>query len=187
MQELVLIQPGGTADALRRTGQRPLYGRAGRRRTSWRARQPRLTRGVSSRSGLPSAARSRIASPAAYCGTRRRRGCGPGSFATRLSPVDRLRDRNRFRPGWFESRFGWRLTVCVRETPRTARHALVAAGAPAASSDGRGHCGFERISSPSRKCPCRIPEKLRLVLLLAAMEGHTIEEIAALVGIPVGP
>jgi DNA-directed RNA polymerase specialized sigma24 family protein len=27
---------------------------------------------------------------------------------------------------------------------------------------------------------------LRLVLLLAAMEDHTIEEIAALVGIPVG-
>ena len=31
-----------------------------------------------------------------------------------------------------------------------------------------------------------LPEKLRLVLLLSAMEGHTIEEIAAMVGVPVG-
>jgi RNA polymerase sigma-70 factor (ECF subfamily) len=31
-----------------------------------------------------------------------------------------------------------------------------------------------------------LPEKLRLVLLLAALEGHTIDEIASLLGIPVG-
>jgi RNA polymerase sigma-70 factor, ECF subfamily len=31
-----------------------------------------------------------------------------------------------------------------------------------------------------------LPEKLRLVLLLAAMEGHTLQEIAAIVGVPVG-
>ena len=31
-----------------------------------------------------------------------------------------------------------------------------------------------------------LPEKLRLVLLLAAMEGHTIDEIAALLGISTG-
>jgi RNA polymerase sigma-70 factor (ECF subfamily) len=31
-----------------------------------------------------------------------------------------------------------------------------------------------------------LPEKLRLALLLAAMEGHTIDEIASLLGIPVG-
>ena len=31
-----------------------------------------------------------------------------------------------------------------------------------------------------------LPEKLRLALVLSAVEGHTIEEIASLVGIPVG-
>jgi len=31
-----------------------------------------------------------------------------------------------------------------------------------------------------------LPEKLRLVLLLAAMEGHTIEEIASMLGISIG-
>jgi DNA-directed RNA polymerase specialized sigma24 family protein len=31
-----------------------------------------------------------------------------------------------------------------------------------------------------------LPEKLRLVLLLATMEGHTIDEIAAMLGISTG-
>ena len=31
-----------------------------------------------------------------------------------------------------------------------------------------------------------LPEKLRLVLLLAAMEGHTLEEVAAMLRLPVG-
>jgi len=31
-----------------------------------------------------------------------------------------------------------------------------------------------------------LPEKLRLVLLLSAMEGHTIDEIASMVGVPLG-
>jgi RNA polymerase sigma-70 factor (ECF subfamily) len=47
----------------------------------------------------------------------------------------------------------------------------------AASNEFQGHL---------ENALAELPEKLRLVLLLAAMEGHTIEEIAALVGIPVG-
>src|SRR6266850_1928914 len=31
-----------------------------------------------------------------------------------------------------------------------------------------------------------LPEKLRLVLLLAAMEGHTLEEVATMLGLPIG-
>src|SRR5713101_6929802 len=31
-----------------------------------------------------------------------------------------------------------------------------------------------------------LPEKLRLVLLLAAMEGHTLEQVAAMLGLPTG-
>jgi RNA polymerase sigma-70 factor, ECF subfamily len=31
-----------------------------------------------------------------------------------------------------------------------------------------------------------LPDKLRLVLLLAAMEGHTLEEVATMLGLPVG-
>jgi RNA polymerase sigma-70 factor (ECF subfamily) len=47
----------------------------------------------------------------------------------------------------------------------------------AASNQFQGH--LERALA-------ELPEKLRLVLLLSAMEGHTIEEIAAMVGVPVG-
>ena len=31
-----------------------------------------------------------------------------------------------------------------------------------------------------------LPEKLRLVLLLSAMQGHTLEEVAVMLGVPVG-
>jgi RNA polymerase sigma-70 factor (ECF subfamily) len=31
-----------------------------------------------------------------------------------------------------------------------------------------------------------LPEKLRLVLLLAAMEGHSLDEVAAMLNLPVG-
>jgi RNA polymerase sigma-70 factor (ECF subfamily) len=31
-----------------------------------------------------------------------------------------------------------------------------------------------------------LPEKLRLALLLSAMEGHSVEEVAAILGVPVG-
>ena len=31
-----------------------------------------------------------------------------------------------------------------------------------------------------------LPEKQRLVLLLAAMEGHTLEEVSVLLGVPLG-
>jgi len=31
-----------------------------------------------------------------------------------------------------------------------------------------------------------LPEKLRLVLLLSAMDGHSLEEVAMLLAIPVG-
>jgi RNA polymerase sigma-70 factor (ECF subfamily) len=31
-----------------------------------------------------------------------------------------------------------------------------------------------------------LPEKFRLVLLLAGMEGHTLEEVAAMLGLPIG-
>jgi RNA polymerase sigma-70 factor, ECF subfamily len=47
----------------------------------------------------------------------------------------------------------------------------------AASNEFQGHL---------EKALAELPKKLRLVLLLAAMEGHTIDEVAALVGIPVG-
>src|SRR5467141_2549308 len=47
----------------------------------------------------------------------------------------------------------------------------------AASSEFQAH--FDRALDA-------LPEKLRLVLLLSAMDGYTVEEVAAMLGLPVG-
>ena len=100
---------------------------------------------------------------------------------------DRLRERQRFR-GWLV-RIVFRLALDrarsakrreVRETewarpvrcpaPRTAEEL-------AASSEFQAH--FDHALDA-------LPEKLRLVLLLAAMEGHTLEEVSLLLAVPIG-
>ena len=100
---------------------------------------------------------------------------------------DRLRDRNRFR-GWLV-RIAFRLALDrlrsrkrseVRDTLWSQpEHRPPAATAEdlAASNEFQTH--LDRALE-------ELPEKLRLVLLLAALEGHTIEEIAGMVGISTG-
>src|SRR3984893_2609789 len=100
---------------------------------------------------------------------------------------DRLRDAQRFR-GWLV-RIVFRLALDrarsakrreLRETEWAApsrRAAPPTAEDLAASSEFQAH--FDRAMDG-------LPEKLRLVLLLSAMEGHTLEEVAAMLGLPVG-
>jgi len=100
---------------------------------------------------------------------------------------DRLRNRNRFR-AWLV-RIAFRLALDrlrskkrseVRDTLWSQpEHRPPAATAEdlAASNEFQTH--LDRALE-------ELPEILRLVLLLAAMEGHTIEEIAGMVGIPTG-
>jgi RNA polymerase sigma-70 factor (ECF subfamily) len=100
---------------------------------------------------------------------------------------ERLRDRNRFR-AWLV-RIAFRLALDrlrsgkrreLRDTlwsqperqPRAAN-----AEDLAVSSEFQAHLD---------RALAQLPEKLRLVLLLAAMDGHTIDEIAAMLVIPVG-
>lgn len=100
---------------------------------------------------------------------------------------ERLRDRSRFR-GWLV-RISFRLALdrlrsAKRREQRDTLWAEPAHQPPAqtvedfaASNQFQGH--LERALE-------ELPEKLRLVLLLSALEGYTIEEIAAMVGVPVG-
>src|ERR1700674_4031960 len=100
---------------------------------------------------------------------------------------DRLRDRNRFR-AWLV-RISFRLALDrLRSAKRREQRDLLwsqpaqqpsAATAEdlAASSEFQAHLDHALAE---------LPKKLRLVLLLAAMEGHTSDEIANLLGIPVG-
>src|SRR2546422_9437554 len=100
---------------------------------------------------------------------------------------DRLRDRNRFR-GWLV-RIAFRLAIDrLRSAKRRElrdtlwsqpEHQPRAATAEdiAVSNEFQAH-----LDSALGE----LPEKLRLVLLLAAMEGHTIDEIASMLGLSTG-
>jgi RNA polymerase sigma-70 factor (ECF subfamily) len=100
---------------------------------------------------------------------------------------DRLRDRNRFR-AWLV-RIAFRLALDrlrsgkrreLRDTlwsqPEHQPRAATAEDL-AASNEFQAHL---------EDALAELPEKLRLVLLLAAMEGHTIDEIASMLGISTG-
>lgn len=100
---------------------------------------------------------------------------------------DRLRNRNRFR-GWLV-RISFRLALdrlrsAKRREQRDTLWAKPAYVPPpasvedvAASNQFQGH--LDRALE-------ELPEKLRLVLLLSAMDGYTIEEIASILGLPLG-
>ena len=100
---------------------------------------------------------------------------------------DRLRDRNRFR-AWLV-RIAFRIAIDrLRSGKRREQrdtlwsqpeHQPRAATAEdlAVSNEFQAHL---------ETALAELPEKLRLVLLLAAMEGHTIDEIASMIGVSAG-
>src|SRR5262249_8979466 len=97
---------------------------------------------------------------------------------------DRLRDRQRFR-GWLV-RISFRLALDrlrsgkrreQRETLWSQSEPRISTEDAAATSEFQFH--LERAIA-------ELSEKYRLVLLLNAIEGHTLEEVAALLGLPLG-
>ena len=93
----------------------------------------------------------------------------------------RLRERSRFR-SWLV-RISFRLALDrLRSTKRRQRRE-----AEWVLENARADCGagseFQRHLDVALE---ELPKKQRLVLLLAAMEGHTLEEVSALLGIPLG-
>jgi RNA polymerase sigma-70 factor, ECF subfamily len=100
---------------------------------------------------------------------------------------DRLRDRNRFRAWLVRIAFRLALDRLRSGKRRELRDTLWSQPerqAPAATAEDIA--ASSEFQAHLENALEELPEKLRLVLLLAAMEGRTIEEIAALVGIPVG-
>jgi RNA polymerase sigma factor (sigma-70 family) len=96
----------------------------------------------------------------------------------------RLRDRGRFR-GWLV-RIAFRLAIdrlrsakrrVVRETLWHREAQKSSTEDAAAQNEFQGH--LERAMN-------ELANKHRLVLLLAAMEGHTLEEVAAMLDVPLG-
>lgn len=90
-----------------------------------------------------------------------------------------LRDRERFR-AWLV-RMTWRLAIDRRrgETRRVTREQqVVPEMATRPADEARAAQLWEAIDA--------LPEKLRLVVVLAGIEGHDMREVGALLGIPAG-
>lgn len=170
MQELVLTQPGGTlrSEAAREAAQ------AGARR-EFEARLAecgplayRVARGV-----LRNTADAEDVAQEALLRAYRNFG--------------HLRDRNRFR-AWLV-RISFRLALDrLRSAKRREQRDVLWSqpGHQPPAPNAEDLAASNEFQAHLDNALEELPEKLRLVLLLAAMEGHTIEEIAAMLVIPVG-
>src|SRR5271155_4037488 len=96
----------------------------------------------------------------------------------------RLRDRERFR-GWI-ARTAWRLALDrIRAAGRRERRELSALeSAPEAGVESI--VASREFEQHVARAMDALPEKLRLVMLLAAIEGYNTREVAALLAIPEG-
>jgi len=98
---------------------------------------------------------------------------------------DRLRDRTRFR-SWLV-RIAYRLALDRLRTRKRIeqRDAAWLREAKSLASSRPSVVGSD-FSEQLERAVADLPEKLRIVLLLSAMEGHTMEEVAELLAIPIG-
>src|SRR5437879_3171312 len=100
---------------------------------------------------------------------------------------ERLRERSRFR-GWLV-RISFRLALDrLRSAKRREQRDTLWSqpGRLPAPANAEDIAASNQFQSHLERALEELPEKLRLVLLLSAMDGYTIEEIAATVGVPIG-
>jgi RNA polymerase sigma-70 factor (ECF subfamily) len=105
------------------------------------------------------------------------------AFAKAYRNFRQLRDRDRFR-AWLV-RMTWRLAIDRQrgDRRRTARELAVEAPASASAVD-EAHAR-ERADRLWAAIDA-LPEKLRVAIVLANIEGHDTAEVAALLGVPAG-
>jgi RNA polymerase sigma-70 factor (ECF subfamily) len=96
-----------------------------------------------------------------------------------------LRDPSKFR--WWVSRMSWRMAMNrLRSQSRAARRdGAWLAGQPAAA-DPEACAARRELSGMLDRHIAALPEKLRSVLLLRAIEGLDVPEVAGILGIPEG-
>ena len=100
---------------------------------------------------------------------------------------DRLRDRNRFRAWLVRISFRLALDRLRSGKRRELRDTLWSQPErqpPAATAEDLA--ASTEFQAHLESALAELPGKLRLVLLLAALEGHTIDKIAAMLGISAG-
>jgi RNA polymerase sigma-70 factor (ECF subfamily) len=94
-----------------------------------------------------------------------------------------LRHRDKFR-AWLV-RMTWRLAIDRWRSDRRRTAREEAAAAPECSSLEDEAVGRDRAARLWQAIDA-LPEKLRIVIVLAAIEGHDIREVARLLGVPDG-
>ncbi|HET9995227.1 MAG TPA: sigma-70 family RNA polymerase sigma factor [Candidatus Acidoferrum sp.] len=170
MQELILIHPGGTAreDSVREAAQAGARREFEERLAECGPLAYRVARGV-----LRNSADAEDVAQEALLRAYR-------SF-------HRLRERNRFRAWLVRISFRLaldRLRASKRREQRDTTWSLPEhRPRPANAEDLAASNEFQAHLDRALE---ELPEKLRLVLLLAAMEGHTLDEIAVMIGVPIG-
>jgi len=106
------------------------------------------------------------------------------AFAKAYSSFRRLRDRERFR-AWLV-RITWRLAINrLRSDRRRQLRETVVHDAPATPTPVQTIIAQERAAQLWRAIDS-LPDKLRLVTVLAGIEEHDIREVAALLRLPQG-
>ena len=105
------------------------------------------------------------------------------AFAKAYRCFQQLRDRERFR-AWLV-RMTWRLALDRQRANRrrSARETLVKVDRPPTTTESL--VSRERAEQLWHAIDA-LPEKLRLVIVLAGIEGHDIREVAALLAVPDG-
>ena len=109
------------------------------------------------------------------------------AFAKAYQNFRQLRDRNRFR-AWL-ARMTWRLAIDRYRTRH--RRQTVELSATDNGSKTAAEAAGEKFDAHERaellwKAIDALPEKLRIVLVLASIEGHEVTEVASLLEIPKG-
>ena len=106
------------------------------------------------------------------------------AFARAHRDFRQLRDRERFR-AWLV-RMTWRLAINRRRADqrRAARESVVVSAQASLSTD-ESLAVRERAQQLWRAIDS-LPERLRLVIVLAAIEGHDVQEVARLLRLPAG-
>src|SRR5262245_10368179 len=103
------------------------------------------------------------------------------AFAKAYRNFRQLRDRDRFR-AWL-ARMTWRLAIDRCRAARR-RQKLESDPANGHGSNATGHRASR--ADDLWQAIDALPEKLRMVLVLASIEGHQVAEVATLLGIPEG-
>ena len=107
------------------------------------------------------------------------------AFARAYRRFDQLRDRERFR-AWL-ARMTWRLAIDFKRAQkrRTSREDSAARLVPSATRGEPDAIERDR-SARLWQAIDTLPDRLRIVVVLAAIEGHTVHDVAALLDAPEG-